>query len=208
FLMIVAIYDDSDKSTENDISDYLSSTLRDPIARVNGVGSIEVFGGSYAMRIWLDPTKLYAYSLMPSDIEGAIAAQNVQVSAGKIGQQPAPADQQLNATVTAQSKLHTADEFRNIIVKYDAAGAIVRLGDVARVELGSESYDFEVRLNGHPASGMAVMLAPNANALKVAEDVKTAVSGLERTMPAGWKVSYPFDSTKFIRISIAEVVKT
>src|SRR5207302_3121094 len=113
FLMIVGIYDDSNKANEADISDYLGSVLRDPIARVNGVGSIEVFGGAYAMRIWLDPTKLYAYSLMPSDIEAAIAAQNVQVSAGKIGQQPAPKDQQLNATVTAQSKLRTADEFKN-----------------------------------------------------------------------------------------------
>ena len=208
FLTIVGIYDESDKSSGNDIADYLGSTLQDPIARVNGVGSIQVFGGAYAMRIWLDPAKLYALSLMPSDIEAAIAAQNIQVSAGKIGQQPAPKDQQLNATVTAQSKLHTVDEFKAIIVKYDATGAIVHLGDVARVELGSESYDFATRLNGHPASGMAVLLAPNANALRVADEVKSVVNNFQRTMPPGWKVSYPFDSTKFIRISIEEVVKT
>ncbi|HEU4733927.1 MAG TPA: efflux RND transporter permease subunit [Kofleriaceae bacterium] len=208
FLMVVAVYDATDKATEGDISDYLSSTMRDPIARIDGVGGIQVFGGSYAMRIWLDPTRLLSYKLMPSDIEAAIAAQNVQVSAGKIGQQPAPPGQQLNATVTAQSKLKTAQEFRDIIVKYDPSGATVRLGDVARVELGSESYDVAVRLNGHPASGLAVMLAPNANAIEVAGNVAAAVSQLERTMPPGWAVSYPFDTTKFVRLSILEVVKT
>ena len=208
FLTIVAIYDASDKSTERDISDYLLSTLQDPIARLNGVGSIQVFGASYAMRIWLDPAKLQSYSLMPSDIQAAVAAQNIQLSAGKIGQQPAPAGQQLNATVTAQSKFRTADEFKAIIIKHDASGATVRLGDVARVELGSESYEFATRLNGHPASGLAVQLAPNANALEVADRVKATVNNLQRSMPAGWAVSYPFDSTKFIRISIEEVVKT
>jgi multidrug efflux pump len=208
FLMIVAIYDHSDKATAGDISDYIASTLQDPIARVDGVGGITVFGGSYAMRIWLDPTKLLAYSLMPSDIERAIAAQNVQVSAGRIGQQPAPPGQQLNATVTAQSKLHSAQQFRDIIVKYDASGATVRLDDVARVELGSESYDVSVRLNGHPSAGLGVQLAPGANAMEVAERVKAAVHELERTMPAGWAVKYPFDTTKFIELSIREVVKT
>ncbi|TMQ25799.1 MAG: efflux RND transporter permease subunit [Deltaproteobacteria bacterium] len=208
FLMIVAIYDRSDKATEGDISDYLATTMQDPIARIDGVGGIRVFGASYAMRIWLDPTRLLAYSLMPSDAEAAILSQNVQVSAGKIGQRPAPAGQQLNATVTAQSKLHSAQQFRDIIVKHDPSGATVRLGDVARVELGSEGYDVAVRLNTHPASGLGVQLAPGANAMAVAERVKEAVSRLERTMPAGWSVAYPFDTTKFIRLSILEVVKT
>ena len=208
FLTIVAIYDTSDKASNGDISDYLSSTMSDPIARVDGVGSIQVFGASYAMRIWLDPAKLHSYSLMPADIAAAVAAQNVQVSAGKIGQQPAPPGQQLNATVTAQSKLHTAQEFKDIIIKHDESGATVRLSDVARVELGNESYDIATRLNGHPASGLAVMLAPNANAMAVADSVKTVVNKLARTMPPGWAVSYPFDSTKFIKISIEEVVKT
>jgi multidrug efflux pump len=206
--MIVGIYYASDKSTEGDIADYLSSTLQDPIARVDGVGNIQIFGASYAMRIWLDPAKLLSFSLMPSDIEAAIQAQNVQVSAGQIGQLPAPPGQQLNATVTAQSKLRTARQFRDIIVKADASGAIVHLGDVARVELGSESYDVESRFDGHPASGCAVLLAPGANALAVASRVKQVVDALKPTMPHGWQVSYPFDSTKFIRLSIEEVVKT
>jgi multidrug efflux pump len=208
FLTIVGIYDKTDKATGFDIADYLVSTLQDPIARVDGVGAIQIFGGSYAMRIWLDPQKLFSFGLMPTDIENAVAAQNIQVSAGKIGAQPAPADQQLNATVTAQSKLKTADEFKNIIVKNDPSGAIVHLSDVARVELGTEAYDFATRLNGHPASGLAVLLAPNANALDVANHVKDVVNNLKATMPAGWDVSYPFDSTKFIRLSIQEVVKT
>jgi multidrug efflux pump len=208
FLLIVSIYDRSDKASVGDIADYLSSTMADPIARVDGVGSINVFGASYAMRVWLDPNKLRAYSLMPGDVEAAIAAQNVQVSAGRIGARPAPPDQQLNATVTAQSKLRTPEEFRAIIVKRDVSGATVRLGEVARVELGSEDYSVDIRENGHPASGLAVMQAPNANALAVADDVKAVVSHLERSLPEGWTISYPFDTTKFIRISINEVVKT
>ena len=208
FLMIVGVYDGTDKSTAGDIADYLSSTMQDPIARVDGVGGIQVFGSSYAMRVWLDPAKLSSFGLMPSDIQGAIAAQNVQISAGKVGQLPAPEGQQLNATVTAQSKLRTAQEFRDIIIKNQPSGATVRLSDVARIELGSESYDVEVRLNGHPASGLAVLLAPNANALGVAAAVKAVAHALEPTMPAGWGVSFPFDSTQFIRLSIEEVVKT
>jgi multidrug efflux pump len=208
FLMIVGIYDSTDKSTQGDIADYLNSTLSDPIARVDGVGTIQVFGSSYAMRIWLDPAKLLSFSLMPTDIEAAIQAQNVQVSAGKIGAQPAPPGQQLNATVTAQSKLRTAQQFKDIIVKYDNSGATVKLSDVAQVELGNESYDVDVRLDGHPASGLAVLLAPGANALSVATHVKHVVDGLKPTMQPGWQVAYPFDSTKFIRLSIEEVVKT
>jgi multidrug efflux pump len=208
FLMIVAIYDESDKATTFDISDFLGSSLQDPVARVNGVGSTFVFGGSYAMRIWLDPQKLFSVGLQPSDVQNAILAQNVQVSAGKIGAQPAPPDQQLNATVTAQSKLHTVDEFKNIIVKYQENGAIVHLGEIARVELGSEAYDFSSRFNSHPASGMAVQLAPGANALTVAGGVKDAVLKYEHSLPQGWHFAFPFDNTRFIRISIEEVVKT
>ena len=208
FLTIVAIYDATDKSTEGDISDYLVSTMQDPVARVNGVGAVQIFGAAYAMHVWMDPAKLLEYSLMPSDIENAIASQNVQISAGKIGQRPAPIGQELNATVTAKSKLHTVDDFKQIIVKYDTSGAIVRLSDVADIKLDSESSDVSVHLNRHPASGLAIMLSPGANALTVADGVKEVVTNLQRTMPPGWTVSYPFDSTKFIRLSIEEVVKT
>jgi len=208
FLMIISLYDMTDTKMSVDVADYLLSNMQDPIARLEGVGTVQVFGGQYAMRIWLDPNKLASYRLMPSDISNAIIAQNVQVSAGSIGALPSSSDQQLNATVTAKSQLQTPEEFANIIVKSDATGAIVRLSDVARVELGSESYTSVTRLNGHPASGIAVMLAPGANALSTADRIKKTVAKMEPTMPDGFKVAYPRDSTKFIRISIEEVVKT
>jgi len=208
FLMIVALYDQKDKASATDIADYLVSNIQDTIARVDGVGGVQVFGAQYAMRIWLDPDKLAAYSLMPSDVQSAIEAQNAQVSAGKIGAMPAANNQQLNATVTAQSKLQTPAQFRDIIVKHDVAGAVVRLGDVARVEIGSENYDNVTRLNGHPASGLAVQLAPGANALSTAERVRTAIGQLEHGMPDGYQVAYPRDNTAFVKLSIEEVVKT
>ena len=208
FLMIVSLYDVTDTKMSVDVADYLLSNLQDPIARLEGVGTVQVFGGQYAMRIWLDPSKLVSYNLMPSDISSAITAQNVQVSAGSIGALPTSSDQQLNATVTAKSQLQTPLEFEQIIVKSDSSGAIVRLSDVARVELGSESYSNVTRLNGHPASGLAVMLAPGANALSTASRIKAAIAKMEPTFPSGYKVAYPRDSTKFIRISIEEVVKT
>ncbi len=208
FLMIVSVYDETDKATATDISDYMVSNMQDAIARVDGVGSVRVFGSQYAMRIWLDPSKLMAYKLNPSDISDAILSQNVQVSAGKIGGMPTLDHQQLNAIVTSKSKLQTPEEFRNIIVKHNKDGALVRLVDVARVELGSESYDNVTRLNGHPASGIAVMLAPDANALATAEGVRAVVEGFQSSMPKGYKVAYPRDSTKFIKISINEVAKT
>ena len=208
FLMIAAVYDETDKATDVDVADYLASNLQDPIARVDGVGGVNVFGAQYAMRIWLDPKKLAAYQLMPSDVQSAIEAQNAQVSAGKIGALPSPEGQQLNATVTAKSKLQTAEQFRAIIVKHAASGAVVHLSDVARVELGAEAYNNVPRLNGHPASGIAVQLAPGANALTTANRVRSLITSLETGMPKGYKVAYAKDSTRFVKIAIEEVVKT
>lgn len=208
FLLIMAIYDETDKLTSTDIADYLVSNMQDTLARVDGVGDVQVFGSQYAMRIWLDPAKLDAYKLMPSDISSAIEAQNTQVAVGQLGAQPSPDSQQLNATVTAQSRLRTPEQFRDIIVKSDATGAKVRLKDVARVELGNESYTNVTRLNRHPASGIAIKLAPRANALSTAENVKAAAQGLAKGMPDGLRIAYPKDSTDFIKISVEEVVKT
>lgn len=208
FLMIVSVSDETDRATASDLADFMVSNMQDAIARVHGVGGVQIFGSQYAMRIWLDPAKLLSYSLMPSDIRSAIEAQNAQVSAGKIGGMPSAATQQLNATVTAQSKLQTAEQFRQIIVKHDGSGATVRLGDVARVELGSENYDAVPRSSGHPASGLAVKLAPGANALTTAEGVRKVIGELTQSIPDGYRVGYPRDSTAFIKISIEEVVKT
>ena len=208
FLLIMALYDETDQDNASDLSDYLVSNMQDPISRLEGVGSVRVFGSSYAMRIWLDPLKLATYSLIPSDIANAIEAQNVQVAAGSLGSYPIANGQELNATVTAQSKLETPEEFENIILTYDDNGATVRLKNVAKIELGSENYNFTPRMNGHPSTGMAVMLSPGANALETSERVKAAIAELERNLPEGYKTGLPLDSTEFIKISIEEVVKT
>ncbi|MBQ4829477.1 efflux RND transporter permease subunit [Alteromonas sp. MMG017] len=208
FLLVVSVYDANDQVTAADISDYISSNMEDSLARVEGVGDTRVFGSEYAMRIWLDPTKLAAYDLMPSDVTSALTAQNVQVPAGSLGASPTLPNQELNATVTAQSMMSTADEFRNIILKYSSTGANVLLSDVARVEKGSESYGVISRLNSHPASGIAIMLSPGANALDTATAVKNKVAELAANMPAGYEIAFPKDSTEFIKISITEVVHT
>ncbi|TPG54308.1 efflux RND transporter permease subunit [Sphingomonas glacialis] len=208
FLMIVAIYDKTDRANQTAIADYLVNTYQDPLARVNGVGQSQVFGSQYAMRIWLDPYKLAAVKLMPSDVQTAISAQNVEVSAGQIGQKPAPAGQRLNATVTAKSRFQTPEQFRNIIVKAQTDGSVVRLSDVARIELGNESYDTVSRVNGHPGGAIAIQLAPGADALATATAVKAKVKELEAGLPSGYVIDYPRDTTDFIKLSVEEVVKT
>ena len=208
FLLIMGVYDKTDKASSSDIADWLVSNMQDPMARIDGVGSLQVFGAEYAMRIWMDPAKLASYSLMPSDVQSAIEAQNVQVSAGKIGALPSPDTQQLTATVRAQSRLQTVEQFKDIIIKSQSNGAVVRIGDVARVEMGSEDYTAVAKLNGHPAAGMAVMLAPGANALSTATLVKDKINEYKRNMPQGYDVAYPKDSTEFIKISVEDVVKT
>ena len=175
---------------------------------MTGVGNVQVFGAQYAMRIWMDPYKLHDFGLMPSDIANSIKAQNTQVSAGAIGAQPAAPGQELNATVTAQSQLQTPEQFRDIIVKTSTSGAVVRLRDVARVELGAENYSIKSLFNGKPASGAAIMLAPGANALKTVDAVKARAESLRGSLPPGMKLSYPIDNTTFIRLSIHQVVVT
>ena len=208
FLMVASIYDSTDRATSADIADYLVSNLQEPIGRIPGVGNTSVFGSQYAMRIWLDPYKLTSFSLMPSDVTSAIQAQNTQVTAGSIGAQPSPASQMLNAIVTARSKLTTPDQFRQIIVKTQTDGSKVLLQDVARVELGSESYNAIDRLNGHPASGISISLSPGADALKTATLVRAEMAKAAPLFPAGYKYAYPQDATAFIKLSVQEVVVT
>jgi multidrug efflux pump len=208
FLLVVALYDDSGRYTNIDISDFMASKLQDPLSRVSGVGQAQVFGAPYAMRIWLDPFKLNSYSLTPSDVKNAVLAQNVQVSAGELGAQPTVPGQQLDATVTAQSRLETPEQFRNIVLKAGTNGAVVRLRDVARVELGAQSYAVVSRMNGLPAAGIAIQLAPGANALTTADAVKAKATELSSTFPPGVKLAFPVDNTTFIRLSINDVIKT
>jgi multidrug efflux pump len=208
FLMVVSVYDTTDSLSSADVSDYLVSNLQDPLGRVQGVGDVNVFGAQYAMRIWLDPYKLSSFSLIPRDVIQAIQAQNTQVAAGQIGGQPSPANQMLNATVTARSRLSTPDQFRHIILKTQTDGSQVLLQDVARVDLGSENYGALSRLNGHPGAGIAIQLAPGADALKTAKLVRAEVDARAKSFPRGFTYAYPNDSTLFIKLSIHEVVKT
>jgi multidrug efflux pump len=208
FLLIMAMYDETGRTTDMDVSDWLSSNLQDPLARIPGVGDITVFGAPYAMRIWLDPNKLRSFSLMPGDVISAISSQNVEVAAGEVGGTPAVSGQMLNATVTASSRFQTPEQFRNIIVKADQSGARVRLSDVARVELGAENYNSDRRVNGKPGAGIAVFLAPGADALETADAVKARVEQMSASFPPGYRYAYAYDTTDFIKLSIEEVVKT
>jgi multidrug efflux pump len=207
-LLLVGVYDSTDRMTNQDVSDYLVSNLQDNLARTPGVGDINVFGAQYAMRIWLNPQKLASFGLIPNDVVTAITNQNTEVAAGELGGQPQPDTQLLNATVTAQSRLQTPDQFANIVIKATSNGAYVRLADVARVELGAENYNSRSRVNRHPGAGIAVLLAPGADALKTAELVKAEVEKASKAFPPGLKFAYANDTTDFIKLSIEEVVKT
>ena len=169
---------------------------------------MQAFGSPYAMRIWLDPNALLSYSLTPADVAAAVRAQNAEVSAGQIGGTPYVDGQQLNATVTSQSLLTTPEEFQQILVRTMPDGATVRLQDVARVELGAESYMLEGRFNGRPAAGMGIRLASGANAVATAEAVRHRLDELSANFPAGVRTVVPYDTTPFVEKSIEEVVKT
>jgi len=210
FLMIAALASDNPSVTGTQIGDYISSTLLDSISRIDGVGDVQTLGSGYAMRIWLDPALLEKYALMPSDVSTALEAQNTEVSAGQLGALPAVKGQQLNATISARSKLQTAEEFSNVVVKSGSDGAVVLLGDVASVELGSESYDINSALNGKPAAAMGVQLAAGANALEVGEAVKAKLKELAPFYPTEMQLKnvIAYDTTPFVSLSIEEVVKS
>ena len=208
FLLVVGFVSEDGSMTQFDLGDYVSANLVDPISRVKGVGDTQLFGAQYAMRIWLDPARLLSYRLVPADVSAAIQAQNTQVSAGQLGGAPAIPGQQLNATITSQSRLQTPEQFRNILLKTTSNGASVYLRDVARVELGSENYGTIARFNGKPATGLAIKMGTGANALETAALVKTRVAELQKFFPAGMKAVFPYDTTPFVKLSIEEVVKT
>jgi multidrug efflux pump len=208
YLLIVSLYDTTDESTTGDVADYIASNLQDSVSRLPGVGELRLFGAPHAMRIWLDPFKLSGFRLMPDDVRAAVLAQNTQVAAGQLGAQPAPSSQMLNVSVTAKSRLQTPEQFRNIIVRSNVDGSSVRLGDVARVELGSEDYASVTRVNGHPGASMAVLLAPDADALQTAERVKAEVERRAKSFPPGYRYAFPRDGTTFVRRSIREVLHT
>ena len=208
FAVVVGFYSKDGSLSQFDLSDMLVSQFQDQIARVNGVGSLRVFGAQRSMRIWLDPDKLYSYNLTPVDVRAAVQTQNTDISAGQLGGMPAVEGQQINATITAQSLLKTAEDFENIVLRVNTDGSQVRLRDVAKVELGSENYSYIARYKRHPASGMAVSLASGANALETIEAVKKRVEELAVNLPDSVEIVYPVDSSPFIKLSITSVVKT
>jgi len=208
FLMVIGFVSTDGKLSSNDLADYVNSTLNDTLKRVEGVGDTQLFGAGYAMRIWIDPDKLAKYQLMTSDVVSAIEAQNTQVSTGQLGALPQLRGQQLNATVTAKSRLQTPEQFNNIILKSQSDGSLVRLNDVARVELGADSYTSSSAFNNQPSAGLAVMLASGANAINTAEAVQSTINNLKQTLPPNVEVVYPYDTTPFVKLSIEDVVKT
>jgi multidrug efflux pump len=208
FIMVIGFVSEDGSMNRTDIADYVAANVQELISRVPGVGELTLFGSQYAMRIWLDPNKLTNYKLTPADVAAAIRAQNVQLAAGQLGGLPSVQGQRLNATISAQGRLHTPEQFEAIVLRTGPSGASVRLRDVARVELGGENYGTLSFYNGKPSSGLAVRLATGANALATADAVKAKVAELEAFFPPGLKAVVAYDTTPFIRLSIEEVVKT
>ena len=208
FLVVIGLYSEDGSHSGTDLADYAVSKLKDPLSRVNGVGDTQIFGSQYAMRVWVDPVKLNKYALTMDDVTAAIKAQNAQVSAGQLGARPAPKEQMLNATVSVQSRLTTPDQFAQIRLKSGTDGSVVRLADVARVEIGAESYGFDSKWNGKPGAGIGIKLAPGANALTTVDLVKARVNEIAKTFPGDIKVIYPYDTTPFVRLSVEQVVHT
>jgi multidrug efflux pump len=208
FLVVIGFVSDDDSMSFADIADFVASNVQDPVSRTPGVGNYLLFGSQYAMRIWLDPAKLNNYGLTPVDVSNAIQAQNVQIASGELGGLPSVKGQQLNATIIGPTRLHNPEQFGAILLKVNADGSQVRLHDVARIGLGSETYAFDVHYNRKPASGIAVQLANGANALDTAKAVQATIDKLKPGFPHGLRAVYPFDTTPFVRASIEEVVKT
>lgn len=208
FLLIIGLVSEDGSLDRNGLTDYMVSNLQDIISRVEGVGEVQLFGTQNAMRIWLNPAKLHSYRLTTGEVIAAVQAQNAQISAGQFGASPAIAGQQLNATITARTLLQTPEQFGNIILRTEGSGATVRLKDVAECKIGTENYDMQSFYKGKPVGGMAIRLAAGANALDTGDRVKAKMAELARYFPAGMKVVYPYDTTPFVKISLAEVVRT
>ncbi len=208
YLIIVGLISEDESMDGNDLRDYAQSNLEKVLARVPGVGEVEFFGSQYAMRIWLNPDKLVDYNLTVDDVLVALRAYNVEVSAGQFGGAPATPGQRLNTSIIVQSLLKNPDEFAAIPVRVNQDGSIVRVRDVGRTELGTETYDIEGFYNGKPSAGMAIRQIAGANALQTADKVKAKLEEMSRYFPKGMKVVYPYDTTPFVRVAINEVVKT
>jgi len=208
FLMVVALQSDSAAISRDALNDIVGSRVLDQVSRIPGVGSTQQFGSEYAMNIWLNPEKMQGYGLSASQVLAAVRDQNVQFAAGSLGSDPAPEGQHFTATVSAEGRFSTPEEFENIILRANADGSRVLLKDIARVAFGANNYGFDTQYNGKPTGAFAIQLLPGANALNVAEAVRAKMDELQPSFPAGVSWFSPYDSTTFVKISIEEVVKT
>lgn len=208
FLLVIGFVSADGRMDKYDIADYVAANVQDQLSRVNGVGQITLFGSQYAMRVWLDANKLATFNLTAVDVTNAIKAQNAQIAAGELGGTPALPGQQVNASIVVQTRLSTPEQFKDILLRVNNDGSQIRLGDVARVELGGENYQFETEYNNRPAAGMAITLAAGANALDTADAVRARIKELSAFFPQGLEIVYPYDTTPFVRLSIEAVVHT
>ena len=208
FALVIGLMSIDGSHNQDDLGDYIASQVQEPVGRITGVGDTQLFGSQYAMRIWLDPLKMANLQITVSDVANAIAAQNAQVSAGQLGGLPTLGGQRLNAIVNVQSRLRTPDQFRQILLRTNPDGSLVRLRDVARVAMGAETELYISRYNGHPATGMAIKLSPGANALATIKQAKALMNQLSARFPPDIKVVYPIDTSPFISLSIQDVVIT
>ncbi len=208
FLMLVALVSTDGNTDVVGLGDYLNRNVLGEVQRINGVGRAQVFASQRAMRIWIDPDKMVGLNLSTSDINNAIAAQNAQVAAGRIGARPNPINQQISATVLVKGQLSSPEEFGAIVLRANSDGSSVRLRDVARIEVGAEAYSFSTQINGKPAAALAVQLSPTGNAMETATAVKAKMEELSRYFPAGIEYLVPYDTSPFVEISIEKVMHT
>src|ERR1700744_1245427 len=208
FLLVMAFVSQDGSMSKYDLANYVASNIQDPVSRIDGVGTVTLFGSQYAMRVWLDANKLTNFGLTPVDVEASLTAQNVQVAGGSLGGTPSGPGQVLQATITEATLLNTPEQFGNVLLKVNPDGSQVRIKDVARIELGGENYNFDTKYNGQPTAGFGIQLATGANALATAKAVRAKVAELSKYFPHGLVVQYPYDTAPFVRLSIEEVVKT
>ena len=208
FLLLITLTSSDGKLDDVALSDYLARNVMNEIKRLDGVGKAQLYGAERAMRIWIDPQKLIAFNLTPADVNSAIVAQNAQVSAGSIGDLPSPSTQEITATILVKGQLSTPQEFADIVLKANRDGSTVRIGDVARVEIGSQEYQFGTRLNGNPSTAVGVQLSPGANALNTATLVRAKMDELARYFPVGVEYKIPYDTSPFVKVSITKVIYT
>ena len=208
FLMVMAFVSADNSMDKYDIADFIGGTIQEPLSRINGVGQIQLFGSQYAMRIWLNADSMAHYGLTSDDVVNALQAQNAQIAAGELGGTPAVPGQEISASLIVQTQLETPEQFRNILLRVNNDGSQIRMGDIARIELGGENYQFETEYNRQTATGLAITLASGANALQTADLIRERLAELEPFFPQGLEVRYPYDTTPFVKISIENVVKT